>query len=326
MRALLCRSLGSIDNLEIGDVPSPEIANDQVRIAVKASGVNFPDILMTEGKYQVKPELPFIPGLELAGDVLECAPSIDHVRPGDRVCAFARFGGAHADEAIVPADIVTRIPDSMDYVTAAAFPVAYGTAHFALSYRGSLKQGETLLVLGAAGGVGLAAIEVGKYLGARVIAAASSARKLAIAKEHGADHLVNYTEESLRDQVRELTDGQGVNVAFDPVGGSAFTDAVRCVGWEGRILVIGFASGDIPKVAANLILVKNFSVTGVVFGEHSFRYPADTRHRLTQLLAEYEAGGFAPRVSKTFALSDARPALAELANRRAVGKLVLTRE
>jgi len=325
MRALLCRSLGSLDNLELGDIPAPELGRGEVRIAVKASGVNFPDILMVEGKYQVKPDLPFVPGLELAGKVLECAPDVTRLRPGERVMAFARFGGAHADEAVPPAGVLTTIPELMDDVTAAAFPVAYGTAHFALAYRGGLELGETLLVLGAAGGVGLAAIEVGKHLGARVIAAASSAEKLSIAKEHGADELVNYAESSLRDQVRDLTGGKGVDVVFDPVGGDAFTQSVRCIGWEGRILVIGFASGDIPHVPTNIILVKNFSVTGVVFGEHSHRYPDDTRHRLTDLLVTYGKGQFNPRVMSTYSLANGKLAIAELAARRAVGKIVLTR-
>ncbi len=325
MRALLCRSLGSIDNLEVGELPAPELGNGQIRIAIRASGVNFPDILMVEGKYQVKPDLPFVPGLELAGEVIECAADVDHVRPGDRVLAFARFGGAHADEIVLPAAIVTPIPKAMDFVTAAAFPVAYGTAHFALAYRGHLKPGENLLVLGAAGGVGLAAVEVGKYLGARVIAAASSDEKLAIAKEHGADELVNYTDSSLRDQVRELTHGNGADVVFDPVGGDAFAQSVRCIAWEGRILVVGFASGDIPQVAANMILVKNFSVTGVVFGEHSHRYPDETRQRLSDLLADYEKRQFNPRVMATYVLEEAREAISALAERRVVGKIVLTR-
>ena len=325
MRALLCRSLGSVANLEVGELPSPLLGFGQVRIAVKASGVNFPDILMVEGKYQVKPDLPFVPGLELAGEVLECADGVDHVKPGDRVMAFARFGGAHADEMVLPAGIVTPIPDAMDYVTAAAFPVAYGTAHFALEYRGQLQPGETLLVLGAAGGVGLAAIEVGKSLGARVIAAASSPEKLDIAKQHGADDVVNYKDGDLRDQVRALTDGKGVDVVFDPVGGDAFTQSVRCIGWEGRILVVGFASGDIPSVAANMILVKNFSVTGVVFGEHSHRYPDETRQRLTNLLDGYSNGQFKPRVMATYGLEDGSTAISQLSERRAVGKVVLTR-
>ena len=223
-----------------------------------------------------------------------------------------------------PAGIVTPIPEAMDFVTAAAFPVAYGTAHFALQHRGRLAAGETLLVLGAAGGVGLAAVEVGKLMGARVIAAAGSPEKLAIAREHGADCAVDYRVENLRDRVMELTGGRGVDVVFDPVGGTAFEQSVRVIGWEGRILVVGFASGEIPRVAANMILVKNFSVTGVVFGEHSWRFPDDTRARLGQLLGDFAAGHLRPRIWKTFPLDQARVAFAEMAARRVIGKMVLT--
>jgi NADPH2:quinone reductase len=323
MRALLCGSLGGIGSLEVAEVASPPLGPGQVRIGVRASGVNFPDILMVEGKYQVKPDLPFIPGLEAAGVVLECAAGVEHVRPGNRVLAFARRGGAHAEEVVVPGAIVTPIPQSMDFVTAAAFPVAYGTAHFALTHRGHLAAGETLLVLGAAGGVGLAAIEVGKLLGARVIAAASNAEKLAIARLHGADETIDYVDENLRDRVRDLTDGKGVDVVFDPVGGKAFEQSVRCVGWEGRILVVGFASGDIPHVAANMILVKNLSVIGVVFGEHSWRFPDGTRARLAKLLDAYAAGRLKPAVTRAYPLAEAKAALAEISSRRVMGKLVL---
>ena len=324
MRALLCRSLGSIDDLEVAEIGSPRLGSGQVRIQVHASGVNFPDILMVEGKYQVKPELPFIPGLEVAGIVLECAGGVDHVRPGDRVLAFARRGGGHAQEVVVPNAIVTPIPDAMDFIVAAAFPVAYGTAHFALTHRGRLLAGEVLLVLGASGGVGLAAIEIGKLLGARVIAAASTPDKLAIARQHGADEVIDYVTHNLRDRVLDLTDGKGVDVVFDPVGGEVFRQSMRCVGWEGRILVVGFASGEIPQVATNIILVKNVSVTGVVFGEHSWRYPEDTHRRLTMLLEHYAANRLHPLVMQTYPLSQARHALAEIRDRRAFGKLVLT--
>jgi len=271
----------------------------------------------------VKPALPFVPGLELAGEVTECANGVTHVKPGDRVVGFARFGGAHAEQAVLPGAIVTPIPDDMDYVDAAGFPVAYGTAHFALEYRGALKAKETLLVLGAGGGVGLAAVQVGKLLGARVIAAASNADKLQAASDHGADELINYSIEDLRDRVRELTDGAGCDVVFDPVGGDAFTQSVRCIGWEGRILVIGFASGEIPNVAANMILVKNFSTIGVVFGEHSARYPAATRARLGQLLAHVQSGELTLATPKVFALADGQDAIRGIAERRVIGKVVL---
>jgi NADPH2:quinone reductase len=323
MRALLCRSLGDIAALEVAEVASPALGPGQVRIGVRASGINFPDILMVEGKYQVKPELPFTPGLEVAGVVLECAPGVSHVRRGERVIAFARRGGGHAEEVVVPAAIVTPIPAAMEFVEAAAFPVAYGTADFALRHRGRLAKGETLLVLGAAGGVGLAAIEVAKLMGARVIAAAGSPEKLAIAREHGADCAIDYQAESLRDRVKELTDGRGVDVVFDAVGGAAFEQSVRAIGWEGRILVVGFASGDIPRVATNMILVKNFSVTGVAFGEQSWRFPDDTRARLGRLLGDFAAGHLKPRIWKTYPLEQAHAALLEMTSRRVVGKMVL---
>ena len=326
MRALLCTQLGSLDHLDVGETASPTLGAGEVKIRVRASGVNFPDILMVEGKYQVKTDLPFVPGLEVAGEVMECADGVTHVKPGDRVLGFARYGGGHAEEISLPGAIVTPIADSMDYVRAAGFPVAYGTAHFALEYRGALKPEETLLVLGAGGGVGLAAVQIGKLLGARVIAAASTQDKLEAARNSGADEVVNYTSEDLRDRVRELTDGNGCDVVFDPVGGDAFTQSVRCIGWEGRILVIGFASGEIPKVAANMILVKNFSTTGVVFGEHSARYPDETRARLAKLLSHVENGELKFSRPKAYAVSDGQQAIRSVAERKVIGKVVLTHD
>lgn len=323
MRAMLVRRLGSIDDLELGELPPPEMQAGHVRVAVKAAGVNFPDILMCEGKYQVKPPLPFVPGLEIAGEVMECAPGVEHVKAGDRVIAFARKGGGFAGQIVLPGGIVTPIPADIDFVEAAAFPVAYGTAHFALDYRGRLKAGETLLVTGATGGVGIAAIECGKMLGARVIAAAGGPEKLAVARAHGADDVVDYRAESLRDRVLALTGGKGVDVVFEAVGGQAFEDSVRALGWEGRLLVVGFASGDIPKVAANYILVKNISVVGVVFGEHSFRYPDQTRARLLALLDAKTAGKLHPRVHRSYPLAQLRDALVEVRSRRVVGKIVI---
>jgi NADPH2:quinone reductase len=324
MRAVLCPELGSINNLIVGDAPSPAMKDGGVRIGVKAAGINFPDILMSEGKYQVKPALPFTPGLEVAGEVLECAPGVTHVKPGDRVMAFARHGGGFAEEIVLPGAIATPIPDTMDWVSAAAFPVAYGTAHFALTHRGRLQPGETLLVLGATGGVGIAAIEVGKMLGAKVIAAAGTDEKCRIALELGADHAVNYSTQSLRDEVKAATGGAGADVVFDPVGGDAFTQSVRCINWEGRILIIGFASGEVAQAATNMILVKNFSVIGAVFGEHSERYPAETRERLTEILPGVAAGTLNPRVWKTYPLEGVQDALRAIQDRQVVGKMVLT--
>lgn len=324
MRAVLCPELGSIESLVVGERESPALSDGGVRISVKAAGVNFPDILMAEGKYQVKPDLPFTPGLEVAGEVLECAAGVNHVKPGDRVLAFARHGGGFAEEVVLPGEIVTPIPSDMDFVTAAAFPVAYGTAHFALTHRGNLRPGETLLVLGATGGVGIAAIEVGKMLGAKVIAAAGSDEKCAIALETGADVAINYSTQSLRDEVKAATGGEGADVVFDPVGGDAFTQSVRCINWEGRILIIGFASGAIAKAATNMILVKNFSVIGAVFGEHSERFPAETRDRLVEILPAVGAGKLNPRVWKTFPLDGVRDALRAIQDRQVIGKMVLT--
>ncbi|MEZ5857021.1 MAG: NADPH:quinone oxidoreductase family protein [Hyphomicrobiaceae bacterium] len=324
MRALRCHTLGDMGSLSIDEIATPECGAGQVRIGVKAAGVNFPDILMIEGKYQVKPEMPFIPGLEVAGEVLEVGAGVSHVKAGDRVIAFARKAGGFASEIVLPGGIVTPIPASMDFETAAAFPIAYGTAHFALAYRGKLEAGETLVVLGATGGVGLAAIECGKLLGARVIAAAGGAEKIALAKSYGADEVIDYKAENLRDRLRELTNGEGVDVVFDPVGGNYFDQCVRAIGWEGRILVVGFASGDIPKVPANLILVKNFSVVGVVFGEHSARYPDQSRALLTELLTAWEQGKLKPRLWKAYPLSQATDAFAEITSRRVQGKMVLT--
>ena len=324
MQAVICRELAGPDVLELAEIPSPTMRANGVRIRVRAAGVNFPDILMMEGKYQVKPELPFVPGLEVAGEVLECGAEVRHVRPGQRVLAFARSGGGFAEEIVLPGPIVTPIPDQMDLVTAAAFPVAYGTAHFALVERGTLRPGETLAVLGAGGGVGVAAIEIGKMLGARVIAAARGADKLEVAREHGADEVIDYEAEDLRGRLKELTGGRGVDVVFDPVGGRYCDQCVRAMGWEGRLLIIGFASGDFSRVPTNMVLVKNFSVVGVVFGAQSERYPESSRARWTELFRHYSNGALKPRVWRTFPLAEARSALDAITDRAVQGKMVLT--
>jgi NADPH2:quinone reductase len=295
----------------------------EARIRVRACGVNFADTLMIAGKYQVKPGFPFTPGLEAAGEVIEIGSAVTQLRPGQRAFAYLRSGGAYAEEAAINAAAVVPIPDSMDYLTAAAFPVAYGTAHFALTHRGQLQRGETLLVLGAAGGVGLSAVEIGKELGARVIAAAGSPEKLAVARQHGADELIDYRSESIRDRVRELTGGLGADVVFDPVGGDAFDQALRAVNFGARMLIVGFASGRIQSVPGNLILVKGISIVGVVWGAQWERNPGLITDGLAEMLRWWEAGRLKPVVAQTFPLAEAGAAMQALLSRRHAGKIVL---
>lgn len=322
MKSVLCHAFGEPDGLRVEEIEPSHLEHGEVRIGVRAAGVNFPDYLMVRGKYQVKPPLPFTPGIEAAGEIIECAPDVIDLRPGQRVVALARRGGAFASELTLPAPFVVPIPDIMDFVTAAGFPVAYGTAHLALIHRGQLRSGETLLVTGAGGGVGLAAVEVGKRLGARVIAAAGGADKLKIASEHGADDLIDYRTSNLRDRIKDLAGG--VDIVFEPVGGDIFDQCTRVMNWEGRLLVIGFASGRIPSAPANLILVKNYSLVGVVFGAHIEKFPESVRPRIQELLRWYNDGNLKPHISRTFPLDQAAIALNEMAARNVRGKIVLT--
>jgi len=323
MQAVRCREWGPPDVLRLEKVAPRELAPSDVRIRVRAAGVNFADSLMVGGTYQVKPPFPFTPGLETAGEIVEVGSAVPSFRIGQRVLAVLRNCGGYAEEILVNAAAVVSIPDAMDFITAAAFPVAYGTSHFALTQRGHLQVGETLLVLGAAGGVGLTAVEIGKILGARVIAAAGGPEKLGIAREHGADELIDYRQESIRDRVRALTDGKGVDVVFDPVGGDAFDQALRAVNWEARMLVIGFAGGRIQAVPANLILVKNISVIGVVWGAQAERDPVLISSYLSELLTWWEAGKLKPVIAKVFSLGRASDALTALLSRRYAGKIIL---
>jgi NADPH2:quinone reductase len=323
MKAIRCHEWGAPDTLRFDEVAAAPLKAGEARIRVRAAGVNFADSLMVAGKYQVKPEFPFTPGLEAAGEVVEIGAGVTHLRPGQRVLAVLRFGGGYAEEIVLDARAVVPIPDAMDYVTAAAFPVAYGTSHFALTHRGHLQPGETLLVLGAAGGVGLTAVEIGKQMGARVIAAAGGPEKLAVARAHGAAELIDYAKESIRDRVHDLTGGLGADVVFDPVGGDAFDQALRAVNWEARMLVIGFAAGRIQAVPANLILVKNISVVGVVWGAQAARDPVLVSRNLAELLRWWEDGRLKPVVSMTFPLAEAGAAMTALLSRRHAGKIVL---
>ena len=323
MRAILCKAWGDPGSLVCEETAVPATAPGCVRFAVHGAGVNFADTLMIAGKYQEKPPFPFTPGLEAAGVVSEVGAGVKELKPGDRILAYMGHGG-FAEEAVVAAAQAMRIPDKMDLLTAAGFPVAYGTAHLALAYRAKLKPGETLLVTGASGGVGLTAVEVGKAMGATVIATASSAEKLAVAREHGADHGIDYAREDLRERVKALTGGKGADVVFDPVGGDAFDAALRAIAWEGRILVIGFASGRISSVPANYLLIKSCAVIGVLWGATSRRNPALVRAGLGELFRMYEDGLLKPFVSRTFPLQETPAALTLMMQRKVTGKLVVT--
>jgi NADPH:quinone reductase len=323
MQAMRCREWGGPEILRLEEATSAPLRAHEARIRVRACGINFADTLIIAGKYQVKPELPFTPGFEAAGDVIEVGSEVTHIRPGQRVFAYLRSGGGYATEAIANAASLVAIPEAMDWLTAGGFPIAYSTSHYALIHRAKLQAGETLLVLGAAGGVGLAAVEIGKRLGARVIAAASGPEKLAVAREHGADEVIDYQCESIRDRVRDLTGGVGADVVYDPVGGDAFDQALRAVNWGGRMLIVGFAAGRIQSIPANLALVKGVSIVGVDRGAASQRNPDLIAAGFAELLRWWEARLLKPRVGKIFPLAEAPAAIEALLAHRHAGKIVL---
>jgi NADPH:quinone reductase len=323
MKAVLCKEYGLPGSLVVEDVPSPKPATGQVVISVKACGVNFPDTLIIQGKYQFKPEMPFSPGGEVAGVVKEIGESVTRVKPGDRVIAFNTWGG-FAEEMVVDADRTIPMPAAMDFVPASAFVLTYGTSYHALKDRAEIKAGETLLVLGAAGGVGLAAIQLGKVMGARVVAAASSDAKLKVCRDNGADELINYGSEDLRARVKAITAGKGVDVVYDPVGGPYSEPALRDMAWKGRFLVVGFAAGDIPKVPLNLTLLKGCSIVGVFWGSFTKNEPEHNRENNWELMAMYAAGKIKPHIHAVYPLERAAEALNEVLNKRVTGKVVLT--
>ncbi len=322
MRAIVCEELGPPDSLKLLDLPSPEPGPGQVRVKVEAAGANFPDTLIIEGKYQIKPELPFSPGSEVAGTVDALGEGVTRFKIGEPVISLTGYGG-FAEEILVDAERVHERPASMDPITGAGVCMTYGTSMHGLKQRANLQPGETLLVLGAAGGVGLAAVEIGKAMGAKVIAAASTAEKLEVAKKAGADEVINYTEGSLKDRLKEMTGGKGVDVVYDPVGGNLFEDALRATAWEGRVLVIGFASGTIPKAPVNLALLKGCSIVGVFYGAFRMRDPEADRENFRQLFAWHAEGKLKPLVSQVLPLEEAPQALKTLGDRGAVGKIVL---
>jgi NADPH2:quinone reductase len=323
MKAVVCRQYGPPESLAVEELPSPRAEPGEVVVSVKAASVNFPDVLIIQNKYQYKPPLPFSPGSELAGVVKEIGAGVSGVKPGARVIAFTTYG-AFAEEVKTEAARLLPMPEGMDFPSGASFLLAYGTSEHALRDRAALKAGETLLVLGAAGGVGLAAVEIGKLLGARVIACASSEEKLAVCREHGADEAINYATEDLRERVRSLTGGAGADVVYDPVGGPYTEAALRSIAWRGRLLVVGFAAGDIPKLPLNLALLKGAAVVGVFWGEFTRREPEAFAASARRLAKWYREGGLRPHVSATYPLERAAEALALMAARKVTGKVVLS--
>jgi len=322
MQALLCTRYGTPDDLELADIPVPEPGPGEALVRIAAAALNFFDTLIIAGKYQVKPPMPFSPAAEFAGTVEKLGAGVSGLKPGDRVLGFASYGAARQFIALA-ADRLIKIPDSVDFDRAAGLCVTYGTTLHALKDRARLKPGETLAVLGASGGVGLAAVELGKLMGARVIACASSAEKIAFARRHGADDGIDYGKDDLKEALRKLTDGRGANVIYDPVGGPYSEAALRSIAWLGRFLVIGFAAGEIPKLPLNLVLLKSCDVLGVFWGAWIERDRAGHRANTEQLLAWCADGKLSSHVHATYPLSDASAALKAIASRQVMGKVIL---
>lgn len=324
MRAVLCHGWGAVEDLTIADVPVPTPAAGEVLIAVRATAVNYADAIMVAGRYQTRPPLPFSPGLETAGIVTACGEGVTRFQPGDRVMAILAYGGL-AEMAVAPEAETFAIPDGMSFDEAGAFPIAYISSHVAIQWQGRLEPGETLLVLGAAGGVGLTAVEIGKAIGARVIAAASTPEKLAVARERGADEVVNYSTENLTDRVMALTGGKGADVCFDPVGGSLFDAALSSLGWGGRILLIGFVAG-VPQIPANRLLVKHRAALGSSLRYFRWHAPDKLRRSVDQLAQWYGEGKLRPCITHRLPLEESREAIRLLTERKAHGKVIVTLE
>ena len=322
MKAIICQQFGPPDQLVLTDVPSLRAGNGQVVIRVEACGVNFPDTLIIEGKYQFKPPLPFSPGGEVSGTIIEVGEGVSHLNVGERVFSMTGHGG-FAEEVVASAATTLPMPDEMDFVTAASTMYTYGTSYHALKDRANLQPEETLLVLGAAGGVGLAAVQLGVLMGARVIAAASTDEKLAVCRTMGAAETINYTTENLRDRIKELTGGKGVDVVYDPVGDRYAEPAIRSLAWKGRYLVVGFAAGEIPSIPLNLALLKGASIVGVFWGAFAQREPETSKQNFGQILAWIASGRLNQHIHKLYTLAEAPDALRDLMERRVVGKAVI---
>ncbi|MBW2940001.1 NADPH:quinone oxidoreductase family protein [Zhongshania aquimaris] len=323
MKAIICKHYAPIQELVYQDIPDPIPEANEVVVAVKAAGVNFPDALIVQGLYQDKPALPFTPGLEFAGEILSCGKDVTRLTAGTRVLGFSAGYGAYAEQVKCHATSVVAIPDDMPFVDAANLVCAHGTAQHALRQRANIQPGETLVVLGAAGGTGIAAVQIGKAIGARVIAVCSSAEKLEIAKANGADELVNYSEQDLKAELKRITQGKGVDVVFDPVGGDAFNICSRCMARNGRLLVIGFASGEIPKLPVNLTLVKEYSLIGVFWGSFTQHEPQVFANNLKELFQWYRNRQIKVITDAELPLAEAVDALQMMVERKVKGKVVL---
>jgi NADPH2:quinone reductase len=323
MRAVLCREHGGPEKLVVADIASLQPGPGEVVVAVHAASVNFPDTLIIDNKYQFKPPLPFSPGGEVAGTIKALGQGVEGYRLGERVIAVCGWGG-FADEVVVPARKLVRLADGVAMDAASSLVITYGTTHYALKERAQLQPDETLLVLGAAGGTGLSAVELGKQMGARVIAAASSAEKLALCKQYGADEGIDYSHEDLRERLKQITGGRGVDVVYDPVGGAYTEAALRCMAWQGRLLVIGFTAGDIPRPPLNLPLLKGCSIVGVFYGRFSDEQPERAQQLLQELMQWLAAGRIKPPISQRRPIEEAAAALQDVAARRVLGKIVLS--
>jgi NADPH:quinone reductase-like Zn-dependent oxidoreductase/acyl dehydratase len=322
MKALLCKEFGTPDKLVLEEIASPRAGTGQVVIGIKACSANFPDVLMIQNLYQFKPPLPFSVGGEVAGIIKEVGEGVKHLRVGDKVIALCGWGG-FAEEVAVDARRCVLLPPAIDFPVGASLLYNYGTSYHALKDRAALKAGETLLVLGAAGGVGLAAVELGKLMGAKVIAAASAEEKLAVCKEKGADFLINYAKEDLKEKIKEITEGRGVDVVYDPIGDKYAEPALRSMAWKGRYLVVGFAGGEIPKIPLNLALLKGCAIVGVFWGSFTEKEAQKSGENLMELANFYMEGKIRPHIYKTYSLSDAPQALWDLINRKVIGKAVV---
>ncbi|NQV60058.1 MAG: NADPH:quinone oxidoreductase family protein [Alphaproteobacteria bacterium] len=322
MKAMLCKKYGPPESLVLEEHELPPPGEGEMRIRVRCAGVNFPDILITEGKYQFKPDFPFSPGSECAGDVLSIGPGVSDFKPGDRVIALTGHG-AFAEEVNARAVKCLHLPEDISYELGSAFVLTYGTSAYALMQMGKLQKDEWLLVHGASGGVGLSAVEIGKAMGAKVIGTGGNNEKLKIVTEHGADHVINYNEGPFKDRVKEICGSAGADVIYDPVGGDIFDESLRCINWDGRLLVIGFTSGRIPAAPANLALLKNCSIVGVFWGAWTERYPERHRANMEIMFQWLREGKLRPNISHRFPLAEVPAALNVLVERKVVGKAVV---